>query len=74
MNLPEASAVAVFYALVVGVFIYREIKVPDDDVDEGMSMHSLHHNGAGMAVTSHHEKKHESVDSSNQLADWAHRA
>jgi tripartite ATP-independent transporter DctM subunit len=25
----EASAVAVFYALVVGVFIYREIKLPD---------------------------------------------
>ena len=64
----------------IGEFAYdyaeltREIKVPDDDVDEGMSMHSLHHNGAGMAVNSHHEKKHESVDSSNQLADWAHRA
>jgi tripartite ATP-independent transporter DctM subunit len=25
----EASAVAVFYALVVGIFIYREIKLPD---------------------------------------------
>ena len=25
----EASAVAVFYALIVGVFIYREIKLPD---------------------------------------------
>jgi Amt family ammonium transporter len=50
------------------------LKVPDDDVDEGMSMHSLHHNSAGMAITSHHEKNQESMDSSNQLADWAHRA
>ena len=25
----EASAVAVFYALVVGIFIYREIKLRD---------------------------------------------
>jgi Amt family ammonium transporter len=64
----------------IGEFAYdyveltRELKVPDDDVDEGMSMHSLHHNSAGMAITSHHEKNQESMDSSNQLADWAHRA
>jgi len=64
----------------IGEFAYdyveltRELKVQDDDVDEGMSMHSLHHNSAGMAVTSHHEKNQESMDSANQLADWAHRA
>lgn len=64
----------------IGEFAYdyveltRELKVPDDDVDEGMSMHSLHHSSAGMAITSNHEKNQESVDSANQLADWAHRA
>lgn len=63
----------------IGEFAYdyveltRELKV-QDDVDEGMSMHSLHHSGAGMAITSHHEKNQGSMDSGNQLADWAHRA
>jgi Amt family ammonium transporter len=64
----------------IGEFAYdyveltRELKVTDDEVDEGMSTHSLHDHGAGMAVTSHHEKNQESMDSANQLADWAHRA
>jgi ammonium transporter, Amt family len=41
-----------------------------DDVDEGMSTHSIdHHN-----MTGHHEKNQDSVDSSNQLAEWAHRS
>ena len=63
----------------IGEFAYdyveltRELKVPDDEVDEGMSMHSLHDRGAGMAITNHHEKNHESIDSANQLTDWAHR-
>lgn len=63
----------------IGEFAYdyveltRELKVADDDLD-GISMHSLHHNGAGMATTRHHEKNQESMDSANQLADWAHRA
>jgi Amt family ammonium transporter len=40
-----------------------------------MSTHSLEGHGAGMAMTSvHHEKNQESVDSSQQLAEWAHRA
>jgi len=58
------------------VELTREVKVPDDDDDvgEGMSTHSLEPNGAGMAITSHHEKNQDSVDSDNQLAEWAHRA
>lgn len=43
-------------------------------MDEGMSTHSLEHNGAGMAMTGHHEKNQDSMDSANQLAEWAHRA
>lgn len=57
------------------VELTREVKVPDDeDVDEGMSTHSLEGHGAGMARTSHHEKNHESIDSGHQLAEWAHRS
>ncbi|KAF1841161.1 ammonium transporter-like protein [Cucurbitaria berberidis CBS 394.84] len=65
----------------IGEFAYdyveltREVKIPDDDViDEGMSTHSLENHGAGMAMTSHHEKNQESIDSAGQLAEWAHRA
>jgi len=65
----------------IGEFAYdyveltREVKIPDDDIiDEGMSTHSLEGHGAGMAMTSHHEKNQDSVDSANQLAEWAHRA
>jgi len=56
------------------VELTREVKVPDDDVDEGLSTHSLEPNGAGMAITSHHEKNQDSVGSDHQLAEWAHRA
>jgi ammonium transporter, Amt family len=48
--------------------------MPDEDMDEGMSTHSLENHGAGMAMTSHHEKNQDSMDSANQLAEWAHRA
>jgi Amt family ammonium transporter len=66
----------------IGEFAYdyveltREVKIPDDDdiIDEGMSTHSLEGHGAGMAMTSHHEKNQDSIDSANQLAEWAHRA
>ena len=61
------------------VELTRELKVPDDDdsshddiVDEGVSMQGLQGSGAGMAMTGHHEKNQGSVDSSNQLAEWAH--
>lgn len=62
----------------IGEFAYdyveltRELKVPDE-ADEGMSTHSREH-GTGMVITGYHEKNQESIDSSNQLADWAHRA
>lgn len=52
----------------------RELKVSDDEADESMSLHSLHGHGAGMAITTTHEKNHDSVNSADQLADWAHRA
>jgi Amt family ammonium transporter len=65
----------------IGEFAYdyveltREVKIPEEEeVDEGMSTHSLEGHGAGMAMTSQHEKNQESVDSSQQLAEWAHRA
>ena len=48
--------------------------MPDEEVDEGMSTHSLEGHSAGMAVNSHHEKNQDSMDSANQLAEWAHRA
>lgn len=61
----------------IGEFAYdyveltRDVKLPDDDdVDEGMSTHSLDHHPSAMG---HHEKNQDSVDSSNQLAEWAHR-
>lgn len=56
------------------VELTRDVKSPDDDVDEGMSTHSLdgHHHHSSMGH--HHEKNQDSVDSSNQLAEWAHRA
>lgn len=47
--------------------------MPEEDVDEGMSTHSLHDHGAGMG-NSHHEKNQDSMDSANQLAEWAHHA
>jgi hypothetical protein len=37
-----------------------------------MSTHSLHEHSAAMGT--HHEKNQDSVDSANQLAEWAHRA
>jgi Amt family ammonium transporter len=57
------------------VELTREIKIPDEEeeqVDEGMSTHSLHEHSAAMGT--HHEKNQESMDSANQLAEWAHRA
>jgi ammonium transporter, Amt family len=53
------------------VELTRDVKMPDD-VDEGMSTHSLEHHHSAMGH--HHEKNQDSVDSSNQLAEWAHRA
>jgi len=52
------------------VELTREVKLPED-VDEGMSTHSLEQHASAMGV---HEKNQESVDSSNQLSEWAHRA
>lgn len=52
------------------VELTREVKIPDD-VDEGMSTHSMDRHASAMG---HHEKNQDSVDSSNQLAEWAHRA
>jgi Amt family ammonium transporter len=55
------------------VELTREVKIPDDDdVDEGMSTHSLNEHPASMGT--HHEKNQDSMDSANQLAEWAHRA
>ncbi|KAF2866744.1 ammonium transporter AmtB-like domain-containing protein [Massariosphaeria phaeospora] len=60
----------------IGEFAYdyveltREVKFPDDEVDEGMSTHSLDRRPSAMG----HEKNQSSIDSSNQLAEWAHRA
>ncbi|KAJ4296540.1 ammonium transporter Amt1 [Kalmusia sp. IMI 367209] len=60
----------------IGEFAYdyveltREVQLPED-VDEGLSTHSLEQHASAMGV---HEKNQESVDSSNQLAEWAHRA
>jgi Amt family ammonium transporter len=55
------------------VELTREVKMPDEDVvDEGMSTHTLENHGAGMGT--HHEKNQDSMDSANQLAEWAHRA
>lgn len=60
----------------IGEFAYdyveltREVVAPED-VDEGLSTHSLEQHASAMGV---HEKNQESVDSSNQLAEWAHRA
>jgi Amt family ammonium transporter len=42
----------------------------DEDVDEGMSTHQLDHHPSAMGH--HHEKNQDSVDSSQQLAEWAH--
>ena len=59
----------------IGEFAYdyveltRDILIPDE-VDEGLSTHSHEHRPSAMG---HHEKNQESIDSSNQLADWAHR-
>lgn len=65
----------------IGEFAYdyveltRDVKSPDDDdVDEGMSTHSLDHHNHHSSMGHHHEKNQDSVDSSNQLAEWAHRA
>ncbi|KAF2002780.1 ammonium transporter [Amniculicola lignicola CBS 123094] len=63
----------------IGEFAYdyveltRDVKLPDDDADEGMSTHSMEH-GHSSAMGAHHEKNQDSIDSSNQLAEWAHRA
>ncbi|KAI2474708.1 Ammonium transporter [Pyrenophora tritici-repentis] len=65
----------------IGEFAYdyveltREVKVPDDDMDEAMSLsaHSLEPHGARMAMTSAHEKNQASIGSDHQLAEWAHR-
>ncbi|KAF2791785.1 ammonium transporter [Melanomma pulvis-pyrius CBS 109.77] len=60
----------------IGEFAYdyveltRDVLLPDE-VDEGMSTHSHEHHASAMG---HHEKNQDSVDSSNQLAEWAHRA
>ncbi|KAH7414064.1 ammonium transporter AmtB-like domain-containing protein [Phaeosphaeria sp. MPI-PUGE-AT-0046c] len=62
----------------IGEFAYdyveltREVKMPEDEVDEGMSTHSLNDHPAAMGT--HHEKNQDSMDSANQLAEWAHRA
>lgn len=62
----------------IGEFAYdyveltRDVQSPDD-VDEGLSTHSLEPHASAMG-TNTHEKNQESVDSSNQLAEWAHRA
>jgi len=59
----------------IGEFAYdyveltRDVQVPDE-VDEGLSTHSLEQHASAMGT---HEKT-QSVDSSNQLAEWAHRA
>ncbi|KAF2263987.1 ammonium transporter-like protein [Lojkania enalia] len=61
----------------IGEFAYdyveltRDVKTADD-VEDGMSTHSLEGHPSGMG--GHHEKNQDSVDSSNQLAEWAHRA
>jgi Amt family ammonium transporter len=52
------------------VELTREVVIPDE-VDEGLSTHSLEQHASGMGM---HEKNQESVDSSHQLAEWAHRA
>jgi Amt family ammonium transporter len=52
------------------VELTREVASPDD-VDEGLSTHSLEQHASTMGM---HEKNQESVDSSHQLAEWAHRA
>ncbi|KAL7772007.1 hypothetical protein CFE70_001960 [Pyrenophora teres f. teres 0-1] len=65
----------------IGEFAYdyveltREVKVPDDDMDEAMSLssHSLEAHGARMAMSSAHEKNQASIGSDHQLAEWAHR-
>ncbi|KAF2745560.1 ammonium transporter-like protein [Sporormia fimetaria CBS 119925] len=63
----------------IGEFAYdyveltRDVHSPsDDEVDEGMSTHSLqrHHPSA---MSHHHEKNQSSMDSSHQYGDWAHR-
>ncbi|KAF2182256.1 ammonium transporter [Zopfia rhizophila CBS 207.26] len=57
----------------IGEFAYdyveltRDVKIPDD-VD-GLSTHSIENHPSHLA---HHEKNQDSVDSSNQLAEWAH--
>lgn len=62
----------------IGEFAYdyveltREVKMPDEEIDEGMSTHSLNDHPAAMGT--HHEKNQDSMDSANQLAEWAHRA
>ncbi|KAF9741018.1 ammonium transporter Amt1 [Paraphaeosphaeria minitans] len=60
----------------IGEFAYdyveltREVATADD-ADEGLSTHSLEQHASNMSI---HEKNQESVDSSHQLAEWAHRA
>jgi Amt family ammonium transporter len=55
------------------VELTREVKIPEEEeVDEGMSTHSLQDHSAAMGT--HHEKNQDSMDSANQLAEWAHRA
>ncbi|KAH9870662.1 ammonium transporter Amt1 [Plenodomus lingam] len=64
----------------IGEFAYdyveltREVGIPDEGVEEGMSTYSLDRRGAPMPAKSHHEKNQDSMDSEHQLADWAHRA
>jgi Amt family ammonium transporter len=45
--------------------------MPDDEelIDEGLSTHQLDQHPSAMG---HHEKNQDSVDSSQQLAEWAH--
>lgn len=62
----------------IGEFAYDYVELTRDvanpeDADEGLSTHTLEHHASAMG-TNVHEKNQESVDSSNQLAEWAHRA
>lgn len=60
----------------IGEFAYdyveltRDVLLPDD-VSEGMRTHSHDHRASSM---SYHEKNQDSIDSSGQLTEWAHRA
>jgi Amt family ammonium transporter len=62
----------------IGEFAYdyveltRDVQLPEDEADESMSTRSM--DGHPSALGHHHEKNQDSVDSSNQLAEWAHRA